>query len=405
MFKIIKQCRGCKSKELKDILDLGKQPLANDYRIKPKKLIKIPLKIIRCNKCKLIQLSATVNPSKMFSKYFWVTGTSNAVKEYRKKFINRVKKYHSKNDKILEVASNDGFFLKGLKEQKFKKLLGVDPAKNIAKAATKNGIRTIPSFFNLKTSKVIKKQFKPNLIICRNVIPHVENINSVISGLSNLINNNGNVFIEFHYSRNLVEKMHYDYIYHEHVFYYSIQSIENILNKHGLKIFDCFSSPISGGSLVIIASKTNKRKTNFLISKKYEEKKMGINTFKYWKKFASKCIQHRNKVNKILKKTSKSKKIIVGYGASARSSTFLNFCNLSNNNIKFIFDKNRLKDKHYTPGSNIPIKYPKKKLFKNIENIIILAWNFKLEIIKFLKSQKYKKNIITFFPKITYKRI
>ena len=96
MFKIIKQCRGCKSKELKDILDLGKQPLANDYRIKPKKLIKIPLKIIRCNKCKLIQNSATVNPSKMFSKYFWVTGTSNAVKEYRKKFINRVKKYHSK---------------------------------------------------------------------------------------------------------------------------------------------------------------------------------------------------------------------------------------------------------------------------------------------------------------------
>ena len=142
-------------------------------------------------------------------------------------------------------------------------MFGVDPAKNIAKAATKNGIRTIPSFFNLKTSKVIKKQFKPNLIICRNVIPHVENINSVISGLSNLINNNGNVFIEFHYSRNLVEKMHYDYIYHEHVFYYSIQSIENILNKHGLKIFDCFSSPITGGSLVIMHQKQIKEKQIF----------------------------------------------------------------------------------------------------------------------------------------------
>ena len=404
MFKIINQCRACKSKKLRDILDLGKQPLANDFRTKPKNLIKIPLKIIRCNKCKLIQLSATVNPSKMFSKYFWVTGTSKAVKEYRNKFINHVKKYHSKKDKILEVASNDGFFLKGLKEQNFKNLLGVDPAKNIAKTATKNGIKTIPSFFNLQTSKALKKQFKPNLIICRNVIPHVENINDVISGLSNLVTNKGNIFIEFHYAKNLVEKMHYDYIYHEHVFYYSIKSLENILNKYGLKIFDCFSSPISGGSLVIVASKINKSKTSYLVNKIYEERKKGINTFKYWKKFASRCIQHRDKVNEILKKTE-GKKIMVGYGASARSSTFLNFCNLSNNKIKFIFDKNKLKEKHFTPGSNILIKYPKKKLFKNIENIIILAWNFKLEIIRFLKSQKYKKNIITFFPKITYKKI
>ena len=153
------KCRICNSKRISEAINLGKQPLANDYRIKPEKLIKIPLKIIRCDKCKLIQLSATVNPSKMFSKYFWVTGTSDTVKEYRTKFINRIKKYHSKNDKILEVASNDGFFLRGLKEQKFKNLLGVDPAKNIAKTATKNGIKTIPSFFNLKTSLLTNRIF------------------------------------------------------------------------------------------------------------------------------------------------------------------------------------------------------------------------------------------------------
>ena len=120
MFKIIQKCRFCNSSYLQKILDLGSQPPANDFRIKINNLKKIPLIVVRCKKCKLIQLNATVKPEKLFSKYFWVTGTSNEVKDYRKKFIEKVKKYHSNETNILEIASNDGFFLKGLKKNGFK---------------------------------------------------------------------------------------------------------------------------------------------------------------------------------------------------------------------------------------------------------------------------------------------
>lgn len=404
MFKIIQKCRFCNSSYLQKILDLGSQPPANDFRIKINNLKKIPLIVVRCKKCKLIQLNATVKPEKLFSKYFWVTGTSNEVKDYRKKFIEKVKKYHSNETNILEIASNDGFFLKGLKKNGFKKILGIDPAKNIAQKATNEGIKTIPFFFNFQTSKQIKQIIQPKLIICRNVIPHVENINSVISGISNLISKSGNIFIEFHYARNLAEKMQYDYIYHEHIFYYSIKSLENILKKYGLKIFDCFKSPISGGSIVLITSKKNNKKTSELLKLQKLEKKIGINEYGYWKNFATNCLKHKFMVKKFIKKEIENKQNLVGYGASARGSTFLNYCNLSNKEIKYIFDKNKLKKNHFTPGSNILIKTLKPKLI-GVDNVLILAWNFKKEIIKYLKKLGYKKKITFFFPKIISKKI
>ena len=405
MFKTISKCRSCKSPNLQKILDLGNQPLANDFRTKLKNLKKIPLIIARCKKCKLIQLNATVKPEILFSKYFWVTSTSGEIKHYRKKFIEKIKKYHLKDSNILEIASNDGFFLKGLKKQGFKKILGIDPAKNIAQKANRDGIKTLPIFFNLKNSKKIKKKIHPDVIICRNVIPHVENVNSVISGISNLISKNGNVFIEFHYAKNIVKKMHYDYIYHEHIFYYSIKSLENILKKYNLKIFDCFKSPISGGSIVLIASKKINKKTSILLKFQKLEQKIGLNSLKYWVKFSEKCLEHKLNVKKFIKKEISKKNKLIGYGASARSATFLNYCYLSNQEIKCILDQNKLKHNHFTPGSDILIKKPTRTSLINVDNVLILAWNFKKEIIEYLKKLQYQKKITIFFPKIISRKI
>ena len=210
----------------------------------------------------MLQLNSTVDPKALFSKYLWVTGTSNKIKQYREYFTKKVMSYNSGKN-VLEIASNDGFFLK-----KFNLLgmnvIGVDPAKNIARKANKANIKTIPKFFNSKVAQeIVNSKGKQDVIICRNVIPHVENIHSVINGISKLMHDGSNAFIEFHYAKLLSTKYHYDYIYHEHIFYYTIKSLTYLLNKYSLNVYDCFESPISGGSLVLVISKKENKIKNF----------------------------------------------------------------------------------------------------------------------------------------------
>lgn len=397
MYKIINKCRICSNKNLNSVINLGNQPPANSLKKKASKQIQIPLNVLRCSKCSTLQLNATVNPKYLFSKYLWVTGTSDGVKNYRSFFINKIKQKHKTGKNLLEIASNDGFFLKELKKNKFK-VLGIDPAKNIAEKANKAGIKTLPLFFNKKNAlKIKKKYFSPDIIICRNVIPHVENINSVIDGISNILNKNGKAYIEFHYAENLSKNLHYDYIYHEHIFYFTYYSIKKLLNKYKLYPVDFFESPISGGSIVLEISNENTSPSKKLNKLMIREKKIQINSMKYWKNFNKKCLEHR-KI--LLKKISRHKKNIAGYGASARSSTLLNFCKIDNKKINVIFDKNSLKHNLYTAGSNIKIINPTKNFIKKFSCILILAWNFEKEIINYIKKTGYKGKLISVLPKV-----
>lgn len=402
MFRLIKNCRICDSKSLKSVLNLGEQPPANSLqKIKKKQLI-APLNLLRCSSCFTLQLSATVKPSYLFSKYLWVTGTSEGIKKYRDFFVKKIKKYHPGNNRnLLEIASNDGFFLKEFKKNKFN-ILGIDPAKNITKIAKKKNISTISKFFNFETSKIIKKRFfSADIVVCRNVVPHVENIHSVINGIANVLTKNGNAYIEFHYAENLYKNLHYDYIYHEHIFYFTLLTMTNLLKRHNLNAVDCFKSPISGGSLVLVVSKKKLKQSSKLKKLFAYEEKNKINKQIYWKYFSNKCILHKNLLKKKIDYLVSKKLTVAGYGASARSSTLLNYCKINNRHLKFIADKNPMKNNLLTAGSGIVIKNPKKSIFKNIDYIFILAWNFKDEIIKYLKNEiKFKGIIVTVLPKI-----
>ena len=397
MFKIIKKCRLCGHDKLKKIINLGDQPPANSLQKRKISHKKVPLIILRCSKCFVLQLNATVSPKYLFSKYLWVTGTSRAIKDFRKIFVKQVIKRNKKKN-LLEIASNDGFFLSQFKKNNFK-ILGVDPAKNIARKANNQGIRTLPVFFNKLTAKKIKKFFRPNIIICRNVIPHVENLNSILSGINYLLDKDGKAYIEFHYAEELSKNLNYDSIYHEHIFYFTYMSLKNALIRNELYPIDYFKSPISGGSIVLEISKNKIIKESLKIKnlEKYE-KKIKINKLEYWLNFSKKCLEHKKKLNFIL---SKMKGKIYAFGASARSSTLLNFCEISNKTIANIFDNNPLKQNLYTAGTNIKIIKPNVDLIKKINNMIILAWNFEKEIIHFLKYKiKYKGLIVVVLPKI-----
>lgn len=400
MYTIIKKCRICSSKKLIDILNLRNQTLANNFSKSKKKQKKIPLKLCICSSCKLLQISANVNPSKLFNSYFWVTSTSKGAKNFSKIFSEFILKKINKPNYVLEIASNDGLFLKRFKSKNLK-VLGVEPAANLAKFANQKKIKTIKRFFDLNTSKYIKKKFDmPDVIVARNVIPHVKNIKSAIKGIHNLISIDGIVAIEFHYAGKILKQLQYDSIYHEHLFYFSATTIIKSFKRFSLYAFDIDFSPISGGAIIIYFSKkklnVSKKLKKFLINENLSK----INSISSWKLFGKKCVQHSKNLKKIILNLSKEKNPLIGYGASARSSTLLNFMNINNNQILKIVDSNKMKQGTYTSGSNIPIVSLRKISVKS--NIIILAWNFLDEILRILKSKKIKGKILVPLPIRSY---
>ena len=282
MFKTIKSCRVCNNKNIILLLNLGEQPLANGLLNKNqiKNESKFPLELVICGNCRLIQLRHTVKPSLLFKNYFWVTGTSEKVYNYRDFFFRKVNKIlNNKNNFICEIASNDGFFLEIFKKKNI--VLGVDPAKNLIKISKKKGIPSLNAYFNLKTAKnIVKKNTNADLVICRNVIPHIENIKQVMRGLRYLLHEDGTGVIEFHDASNILKHLHYDYIYHEHIFYFTLSSMVKTLEKFGLYVFDYFLSPISGGSYVVLFKKHKIKKSLNLIKRLNSEKKKLLRRYK-----------------------------------------------------------------------------------------------------------------------------
>jgi len=403
MVKKICNCRVCDNENIISFFDLGEQPLANSLLTKQfEKEYKYPLSLSWCSKCNLVQLNHTVSPEELFSDYFWVTSTSSSARDYAmlfcQKVIDQVQNY-DKFSYVLEIASNDGTFLKPFINKGFK-VFGVDPAKNIVDIANKNGVPTTCDFWNeTLANEIMSEKGNPSVIFARNVLPHVADINNFVRAIRIACKKETLMAFEVHYAGKILNELHYDSIYHEHLCYFSLRSLEKILNKHEIFIYDIFESPISGGSIVVFAGTYQKEKSLYL--KKFEEKERlsQINEFEKWKEFSRFAYDHKKILLDIIHDEMKLGSKIAGYGASARSSTLLNFCEINSSHMKIIADQNALKHNKYTAGSNILIDAPEKMMSENPDIIFILAWNFLHEICdNLINKYKYKKKIITPFP-------
>ncbi len=397
------KCRLCFSEDIEKILDLGTQPLANSLvKIKNAKQKKFPLIIFFCKKCKAAQLTETIDPNFLFKEYFWTTSTSSAAKKFSKNFYKKlINLKNKKKPLVVEIASNDGTFLEPFKNNGHK-VVGIDPAKNICNIANKKKIPTINSFFNLKISNIIQKNYgEADILFARNVIAHVKNIHELINAAYNLISKDGIFAVEFHYAKKILDDLQYDSIYHEHLFYFSIQSLKKLFKTHRFNLFDGFKSPISGGAMVLIFSKKKVKKTKrFQILEKIEIKEK-VNTIDKWKKFSNKVEKHSLEFKKEIEKINFKNGKIVAYGASARSSTFLNYTKIGQDFIYLIGDKNPLKNNLYTPGTKIKIICSKffLKEIKKYKIILLLAWNFKDEILKEFHKHGFSGKVILPLPK------
>ncbi len=398
----INSCRVCKSKNLKKFFDLGEQPLANSLlKNLDERENFYPLSLSWCEDCNLVQLNETINPEELFSEYVWVTATSRTARDFSEVFcqelISRTK--NPKEEYVLEIASNDGTFLLPFIKNGYK-VLGIDPAKNVADMAEAEGVPTKCVFFGRETAKLLLEERGPaRIIFARNVLPHVANTRDFVEGLTLCLDEEGTLAIEAHYAEKILAELHYDSIYHEHLCYFTLKSLERLLNDFNLYIFDIGESPISGGSLIVYAGKERNEEKPIVQWFRDQEEKKRINNFSDWQEFAEKAFLHREKLLDILRTISGKGKTIVGYGASARSSTLLNCCGIDSGLISMIADENPLKQKLFTAGTHIPIDAPEAVMRMKPDYVFILAWNFAQEIMDNLKNKfNYNGGVIIPLP-------
>lgn len=402
MFDTIHACRSCGARGIKPFFDLGKQPPANSLiKDSGKKEELYPLSLSWCPECSLVQLNETLDPKELFSQYVWVTGTSKTANEFaitfRDEFLRRVGANSA--GYVLEVASNDGTFLKPFMERGFK-VLGIDPAENIADMANKAGIPTRAVFWGDEAARAtVAEKGLARIIFARNVLPHVANTHDFVEGLATALDPEGTLAIECHYAGIILRELHYDSIYHEHLCYFTLKSLENLLAAHGLYIRDIMKSPISGGSMIVYAGKQKTAPSKALEDFRAQENAASANDFVSWQDFAKKSIEHKKTLMEILNKAKASGKRVAGWGASARSSTMLNFCGIDTSHIFAIIDLNPLKQGLFTAGTHIPIKPAEEVMKESPDSILILAWNFESEIRDALKKKwNYKGEVIVPLP-------
>ena len=387
-------CRCCDSNNLKIFISLGCQPLANNLlnNLNEKEEF-YPLEVNWCSDCFNCQLSYVVEPEKLFLNYLYLSSTG-------KSFVNHfsdaaklyVKEFNLNKDTscIIDIGSNDGIALKPFKDLGFLKILGIEPAKNLAQLANKSGIRTINGFLNKDLIKDVNE--KADLLLVSNVFAHVDDIKSMSECFFHLLKENGILVIEVQYLLNTLLDCTFDNIYHEHVNYWSVASLNKFFQKLGATVFKVEKINTHGGSIRVFVTKDgNKKIDKSVYSSINEEKKIGLNNFQIYKIFSEKVHKIKENVRREINAIKNNKKTIAGYGSPAKATTALNFYNISKE-IDFIIEDNSLKQEKFLPGVKIPIK-SKKFLKEKPDYLLVLAWNFFEDIKK--NNKNLANNIIS----------
>jgi len=314
-----------------------------------------------------------------------MTSASKPIVDHFKKYAQDVYKefLEGKNDQfVVEIGSNDGSLL-----SEFKKLgtsiLGIEPATNLSNLANQSSITTKNTFFSSQLSKEIIKSHHASVVVANNVIAHVEDLHDLMEGIQILIGNDGIFIFEVPYLVDLIKKLEFDTIYHEHLSYFSILPLLKLVKQFGLEIFDIRKQSVHGGTLRIFVSKKN----NFIVSNSIDnfinsENEMGLNKNLIYDEFSLNIKNLKIQLTELLLKLKKEKKSLFGYGASAKGNVLLNYCKIDNSILDFIIDTTPIKQGKYTPGTHIPVCSPDKILNKGDGDIaLLLAWNYESQIL------------------------
>ncbi len=391
----------------KFFLNLGSQPLANKFLKKyNSNQTKYKLKIYFDTISKMVSISKRIPSKKMFnSKYPYRSSMSNTMRRSFKNLSTEIKKRFNPK-MMLEIGSNDGALVSNFDK---KKIIGVEPCKNLAKITKKIKYTTYDEYWDFNLAKKLKeKHGLIDLIYSANTLTHISNLNNVFKSINHLLPINGILIIEDPSLLECIKKNSYDQFYNEHIYLFSAISVKNIINKHDLEIFDIKNLSTHGGSLRYYIKKKKNKNLKISISVKNQinnEKKYGIHKFATYKNFSKNVKKSKINLLKILNRIKKNGHKIIGYGATAKAVTIINYCNINKNLISNFVDTTPEKINSFMPGKNIKILKYKNDILKKYDYAFLGAWNFKKEIIN--KEKKFFKKGLKFLthipkPKIIY---
>ena len=400
----IKKCRVCDSSDFTEIMDFGEQPWCNNF-LKKNEIGKekfYPLVLIFCNQCNIPQLNYTVDKEIMFGDHTYLSGMTNSLSIHFRNIRDEIiKKFEIKEKKkILDIGSNDGTFLKHFNEIGWY-TLGIESSKKTFKIAKENNINTLNKFFNYEVAKEINEKF--SFINASGVFFHLEELHSFTKGVEFLLDKGGVFIIQFLYMKSIINNTAFDQIYHEHLLYYNLKTLNDFLSKHNLEIFDAKLHEIHGGQMTAYVSRKNERSITKEFEKLLEvENSTGANKIDTYLIFKKKIEILKEKNIKFIDNSLKNKKTIFGMGAPVKGNTLLNYFGFNKTHITKLLELNDLRKGLYSPGSHIPIEMEKEQ--NELPDIYyVLAWNFKKEILK--KNEKLLKKGIEFYFPINTKKI
>ena len=400
--KPVTKCQISNSKSLTSLLFLGYLPPVNTLQkigSTPKEEISFPAELLYCNKSKLAQLGCIVNKEILFPySYPYTSSTTKILRENFVDLYNDTSKIVDlkKNDLIIDIGSNDGNLLENFKKKH--KVLGITPEK-IGKLAIKKGIPTIIDYFNNKiASKVIKRYGKAKIITATNVFAHIDDINKIVKLIKKVLKSDGVFISESHYLLPLIKSVQYDTIYHEHLRYYSLESLNYLFKKHNLQIFNVKEIPTHGGSIRVYAARKGAYKVSINVKKQLNKEKKNLNKQSF-EKFRRNVVTSKLNLFSLIKKLKDKNKKIFGVGAPSRASTLINYLGLDQDVVDCVLEINgSYKIGNYIPGTKIPI-LNENILFKNKPDYLILfSWHIKKELKRNLKKKGFRGKFIIPLP-------
>ncbi len=379
-------CRSCGGHDLQPILSLGRMPAANrllraDQLDAPEP--RYPLDLVFCGACSLVQVTESIAPEELFREYVYFSSYSETMLASCEALAARLTRERGLGARhlVVEVASNDGYLLQFYQSLKVP-VLGIEPARNVARVATGRGVPTIEEFFDADLAASLVAQGRSaDVVHMNNVLAHLPDLNGAVRGVASLLRDDGIAVIETPYVRDLVDRAEFDTIYQEHLCYYSLTALDGLFGRHGLVIQDVEHLAIHGGSLRVFAGRTG-TSSDAVAALLDEERRLGLDRVDYYQTLAGRAAAVKQRLRDLLLDLTGRGQRIAAYGAAAKGATLLNYCELGTDVIEYVVDRSSHKQGLYMPGVRLPIGPPSLLAERPPDYLLLLAWNLADEIMR-----------------------